>query len=72
MRRIPRIMNAFDRAQQRVENDAEAIRRATSEEANDKLKAEVRLDIIEGLLRNNTEQRREEEQASVWQSQFLA
>ncbi len=65
-------MNALDMAQRRVENDADSIRKATSEEANDKLSAQVRLDIIEGLSQNNTEQRREEEQASVWQSQFQA
>lgn len=66
-------MKELEGAGRRADNDAEAIRDATSDRANDTLTAEQRLDIIENLQRDNTEKaRREEESSSVWQSQFLA
>ena len=66
-------MNTIERVGRKVDNDAEAVRDATSERANDTLTAEQRLDIIENLQQDNTEKaRREEESSRVWQSQFLA
>lgn len=66
-------MNRLDAVGRQTDNNAEAIRDATSGQASDTLTAEQRLDMIEDLQQDNTQRaRREEEASSVWQSQFLA
>ena len=65
-------MNNIDRAGREVENNAAAISAATSDNANDTLTAEQRLETMETLQRDNVnEARREEDERIVWQAQFL-
>lgn len=66
-------MNTIERVGRRAEQNFTAIEEAVSDEANDTLTAEQRLDIIQDLQQDNTkEAQREEESRNVWQSQFLA
>ena len=66
-------MGTIERVGRQAEQNGAAIREAVSDEANDTLTAEQRLDIIEDLQQDNTQEaNREEESRNVWQSQFLA
>ena len=65
-------MSGLNRLEQRVDNQAREIDLATSDEANDNLTAQQRLDILQNLQENNVEEtKREEEARVIWQAQFL-
>ncbi len=64
----------FERLERNTENASDAIRTATSDEANETLTAEQRLDMIEAARNDDNlkEARREEEQGRLWDYQLLA
>ncbi|MBQ9633083.1 MAG: hypothetical protein IJV04_09280, partial [Lachnospiraceae bacterium] len=68
---ISQDMNNIDRIGRETASGAAAIREATSENANDNLTAEQRLDALDALRNNTREARREEDEKIVWQAQFL-
>ncbi len=66
-----REMNDLEGIERQTEQNGDAIRSATSDNANNTLTAEQRLDIIEDLQdARATDDNRKEEARKVWQSQF--
>ena len=69
--RFSKEMNGFERLERQTQQNSDAIRQATSNNASDTLTAKERLDIIEDLQDAKAkDDNRKEEAREVWQSQF--
>lgn len=69
--RFSKEMNGFERIERQTQQNSDAIRQATSDNASDTLTAKERLDIIEDLQDAKAkDDNRKEEAREVWQSQF--